>query len=91
MRQISFVGLNSYEMGSAYTDQIAGMLNEKGTTQILFLSTSSSKTQETNLVYYQVKKNWNPGKKQTSLSICQSTVWIAVQILTRKNLSGICL
>lgn len=49
-RRISFVGLNSYEMGSAYTDQIAGMLNEKGTTQILFLSTSSSKTQETNLV-----------------------------------------
>ena len=62
-RRISFVGLNSYEMGSAYTDQIAGMLNEKGTTQILFLSTSSSKTQETNLVYYQVKKELESRKK----------------------------
>ena len=39
------------------------MLNEKGTTQILFLSTSSSKTQETNLVYYQVKKELESRKK----------------------------
>ena len=62
-RRISFVGLNSYEMGSAYTDQIAGMLNEKGTTQILFLSTSSSKTQETNLIYYQIKKELEKKKK----------------------------
>ena len=61
--RISFVGLNSYEMGNSYTDQITGMLNEKGRTQVLFLSTSSSKTQETNLVYYQVKKELDSRKK----------------------------
>ena len=54
--RISFVGLNSYQMGSAYTEQIQGMLKEKGSTSVMFLSTSSSKTQETNLVYSQVKK-----------------------------------
>ena len=30
--RISFVGLNSYQMGSAYTEQIQGMLKEKGST-----------------------------------------------------------
>lgn len=63
-RRISFVGLNSYEMGSAYTEQLTGMLNEEGGTQIMFLSTSNSKTQETNLVYYQVKKELESRKKE---------------------------
>lgn len=62
--RISFVGLNSYEMGSAYTDQIAGMLNDEGETQILFLSTSNSRTQENKLVYYQVKKELDSRKKE---------------------------
>ena len=42
---------------------------KKGLHSILFLSTSSSKTQETNLVYYAGKKRTGiTGKKQTSLS-----------------------
>lgn len=61
--RISFVGLNSYQMGSAYTEQIQGMLKEKGSTSVMFLSTSSSKTQETNLVYSQVKKELESRKK----------------------------
>ena len=61
--RISFVGLNSYQMGSAYTEQISGMLKEKGSTRVLFLSTSNSKTQETNLVYSQVKKELEAQKK----------------------------
>ncbi len=61
--RISFVGLNSYQMGSAYTEQISGMLKEKGNTSVMFLSTSSSKTQETNLVYSQVKKELESQKK----------------------------
>lgn len=60
--RISFIGLNSYQMGSAYTEQISGMLKEQGNTSIMFLSTSSSKTQETNLVYSQVKKELESGK-----------------------------
>ena len=61
--RISFVGLNSYQMGSAYTEQIQGMLKDKGSTSVMFLSTSSSKTQETNLVYSQVKKELESRKK----------------------------
>ena len=61
--RISFVGLNSYQTGSAYTEQISGMLKAQGTTSVMFLSTSSSKTQETNLVYSQVKKELETQKK----------------------------
>ena len=61
--RISFVGLNSYQTGSAYTEQISGMLKAQGTTSVMFLSTSSSKTQETNLVYSQVKKELEAQKK----------------------------
>lgn len=60
--RISFVGLNSYQLGSAYTEQIMSMLSERGTTSITFLSTSGSKTQETNLIYSQVKKELESGK-----------------------------
>ena len=61
--RISFVGLNSYQLGNAYTEQILGLLREKGTTQVLLLSNSQSKTQETNLVYYQIKKELEEKKK----------------------------
>lgn len=54
--RISFVGLNSYQLGNTYTEQIIDMLPKEGATSITFLSTSSSKTQETNLIYSQVKK-----------------------------------
>ena len=62
--RISFVGLNSYQMGSAYTDQIRGLLKKEGTTRVMFLSTSASKTQETNLVYSQVKKELEAVKNE---------------------------
>ena len=61
--RISFVGLNSYQLGNAYTEQISGLLKEHGTTQVLLLSNSQSKTQETNLVYYQIKKELEEKKK----------------------------
>nr|WP_295279757.1 substrate-binding domain-containing protein [uncultured Blautia sp.] len=61
--RISFVGLNSYQLGNAYTEQILGLLKEHTTTQVLLLSNSQSKTQETNLVYYQIKKELEKKKK----------------------------
>lgn len=36
--RISFVGLNSYQLGNAYTEQILGLLKEHETTQVLLLS-----------------------------------------------------
>ena len=54
--RISFVGLNSYQLGNAYTEQVLGLLKENQTTQVMLLSNSQSKTQETNLIYYQIKK-----------------------------------
>ncbi|MDD5805367.1 substrate-binding domain-containing protein [Blautia sp. HCP3S3_H10_1] len=61
--RISFVGLNSYQLGNAYTEQILGLLKKHETTQVLLLSNSQSKTQETNLVYYQIKKELEEKKK----------------------------
>ena len=61
--RISFVGLNSYQLGNAYTEQILGLLKEHRTTQVRLLSNSQSKTQETNLVYYQIKKELEEKKK----------------------------
>lgn len=62
--RISFVGLNSYQLGNAYTEQILGLLKENQTTQVMLLSNSQSKTQETNLIYYQIKKELEEKKKQ---------------------------
>ena len=67
--RISFVGLNSYQLGKAYTEQILGLLKEHGTTQVLLLSNSQSKTQETNLVYYQIKKELEDKKKADQIVI----------------------
>ena len=61
--RISFVGLNSYQLGNAYTEQILGLLKEHENTQVLLLSNSQSKTQETNLIYYQIKKELEKKKK----------------------------
>ena len=61
--RISFVGLNSYQLGNAYTEQILGLLKEHENTQVLLLSNSQSKTQETNLIYYQIKKELEEKKK----------------------------
>ena len=61
--RISFIGLNSYQLGNAYTEQILGLLKEHENTQVLLLSNSQSKTQETNLIYYQIKKELEEKKK----------------------------
>lgn len=61
--RISFVGLNSYQLGNAYTEQILGLLKEHENTQVLLLSNSQSKTPETNLIYYQIKKELEEKKK----------------------------
>lgn len=61
--RISFVGLNSYQLGNAYTEQILGLLKEHENTQVLLLSNSQPKTQETNLIYYQIKKKLEEKKK----------------------------
>ena len=61
--RISFVGLNSYQLGNAYTEQILGLLKEHENTQVLLLANSQSKTQETNLIYYQIKKELEKKKK----------------------------
>ena len=61
--RISFVGLNSYQLGNAYTEQILGLLKEHENTQVLLLANSQSKTQETNLIYYQIKKELEEKKK----------------------------
>ena len=62
--RISFVGLNSYQLGNAYTEQILGLLKEHENTQVLLLANSQSKTQETNLIYYQIKKELEKKKKK---------------------------
>ena len=67
--RISFVGLNSYQLGNAYTEQILGLLKEHRTTQVRLLSNSQSKTQETNLVYYQIKKELEEKKKADQIVI----------------------
>lgn len=61
--RISFVGLNSYQLGSVYTEQIMALFPESGTVNITFLSTSGSKTQETNLIISQVKKELESRRK----------------------------
>ena len=63
IQEASFVGLNSYQLGNAYTEQILGLLKEHENTQVLLLSNSQSKTQETNLIYYQIKKELEEKKK----------------------------
>lgn len=65
--RISFVGLNSYQLGNAYTEQILGLLKENQTTQVMLLSNSQSKTQETNLIYYQIKKELEEKRSRGSL------------------------
>lgn len=63
--RISFVGLNSYQMGSAYTEQIAGMLKDKGSTSVMFLSTSSSKRRKQILFILRSKRTGIPEKTRT--------------------------
>ncbi len=61
--RISFVGLNSYQLGNAYTEQILGLLKEHENTQVLLLANSQSKTQETNLIITRLKKNWRKKRR----------------------------
>lgn len=61
--RISFVGLNSYQLGNAYTEQILELLKEQESTKVMLLANRQSKTQETNLIYYQIKKELEEKKK----------------------------
>ncbi len=67
--RISFVGLNSYQMGSAYTEQIQRMLKDKGSTSVMFLSTSSSKRRKQILFILRSKRTGIPEKNRT---VCRS-------------------
>ncbi|MDY3919950.1 MAG: substrate-binding domain-containing protein [Candidatus Limivivens sp.] len=49
-QRISFVGLNSYQMGDTYADQVLKFLNS-GTTRIMVLINSESRNPGTNLIY----------------------------------------
>ena len=59
--RISFVGVNSYQMGTAYTQELLGLLKPEGATDIMFLTASDAQAQESNLVFYQVKKELEEG------------------------------
>lgn len=63
--RISFVGLNSYQMGSAYTEQIQGMLKDKGSTSVMFLSTSSSNAGNKSCLFSGQKRTGIPEKTRT--------------------------
>ena len=73
--RLSFVGLNSYQLGNTYTEQISGLLKECQTTHIMFLSNFQSKTQETTLIYYQIKKELEEKKKpEQSIDITEYSI-----------------
>ena len=54
--RISFVGVNSYQIGTAYTEELLGLLKPEGKTAIMFLMNADTWAQESNLAFYQVKK-----------------------------------
>ena len=54
--RISFVGVNSYQIGTAYTEELLGLLKPEGKTAIMFLMNADTRAQESNLAFYQVKK-----------------------------------
>ena len=73
--RISFVGLNSYQLGNAYTEQILGLLKKDQSTNVMLLSNSQSKTQETNLIYYQIKKELEEKKaKEQDVTITEYSI-----------------
>ncbi len=73
--RLSFVGLNSYQLGNTYTEQISRLLKEWNTTHIMFLSNSQSKTQEITLIYYQIKKELEEKKKpEQSIDITEYSI-----------------
>ena len=60
----SFVGLNSYQLGNAYTEQILRTSEGKSDhPRDAFCQIPSPKTQETTLIYYQIKKELEEKKK----------------------------
>ena len=54
--RISFVGVNSYQIGTAYTEELLGLLKPEGKTAIMFLMNADTRAQESNLAFYHVKK-----------------------------------
>lgn len=73
--RISFVGVNSYQMGTAYTQELLGLLKPEGATDIMFLTASDAQAQESNLVFYQVKKELEEKKSENQeINISQYAV-----------------
>lgn len=62
-KRISFVGLNSYQMGDAYTEQILKYL-KPDTTEIMVLTDSGTKDTGTSLVYSRMIKEVEQRKHQ---------------------------
>ena len=73
--RISFVGVNSYQIGTAYTEELLGFLKPEGKTEIMFLMNADTQAQESNLVFYQVKKELEEKKSENQeINISQYTV-----------------
>ncbi len=71
-RRISFVGLNSYQMGDAYTEQVLGLL-KPGRTEIMILADSEGGDVDTGLVSSYMARTVEQRKAQ------DQTVDISVQ------------
>lgn len=61
--RISFVGLNSYQMGDAYTEQVVHYLNED-VTDVMILIDENSQGTEMSLIYSQMVNAVEKGKKE---------------------------
>ena len=73
--RISFVGVNSYQIGTAYTEELLGFLKPEGKTEIMFLMNADTQAQESNLVFYQVKKELEEKKSENQeINISQYSV-----------------
>jgi ribose transport system substrate-binding protein len=65
--RISFVGLNSYQMGEAYAEQALHYLKEENT-EIMVLMNSASRDSGTNLIYSQIVRTLEQ-KKESSQTV----------------------
>ena len=62
-------------MGTAYTQELLGLLKPEGATDIMFLTASDAQAQESNLVFYQVKKELEEKKSENQeINISQYAV-----------------
>ena len=71
-RRISFVGLNSYQMGDAYAEQVLKFLKD-GETKIEVLISSEARDSGTNLIYSQIVRSLDQKKRpdqEISITAC---------------------